>query len=85
VPERMYGSEKAELTTTEKLTRGEASDKVGRTIKSRTRNLFYKLNRSVVMNREQIRNFKEAIATYLKVLAIRYLEIMSKTTTIKID
>jgi hypothetical protein len=37
------------------------------------------------MNREQIRNVKEVVATYLKVLAIKYLEIMSKSKTNKID
>jgi hypothetical protein len=39
----------------------------------------------MVINREQIRNFKEAVATYLKVLAIKYQEIMWKTRTNKTD
>jgi hypothetical protein len=35
----------------------------------------------MVTNREQIRILKKAVATYLKILVIKYLEIVWETTT----
>jgi hypothetical protein len=37
----------------------------------------------MVLNCEQIRNFKEEVATYAKVQVIKYLEIMWETTANK--